>query len=208
MRWSSQSATRAVNPIADRQGFLRALGRARLVWAPAPFVTLLSAFALALSILAGNGWAESPESVRGPALIIDGDSLEVAGRRFDLVGIDAPELDQRCRKSERFYACGSLAQAALMDLTAGTEVECRPVVPAASDGSAPTRARCSAGGYNLSEGMIYTGWALMPPGTNGTAAPQDFAAIQRRAEERRRGLWKGSFVTPWEWRSGERLPGE
>ena len=200
--------TRAVNPIADPQAFLPALGRVRPAWAPASFVILIAAFALTMPIPAASGRAEPPESVRGPALIIDGDSLEIAGRRFDLVGIDAPELDQRCRRSERFYACGSLAQAALMDLTAGTEVECRQAGPAASDRSAPARARCSAGGYNLSEGMIYTGWALMPPNANGADAPQNFAAIQRRAKERRRGLWKGSFVTPWEWRGGARLPGE
>lgn len=149
-----------------------------------------------LTSLSFQAMADQPAELRGPARIIDGDSLEVAGRVFDLPGIDAPELDQRCRKSERDYACGSLAQAALMDLTAGVDVICRRL----SD----QRARCSAGGYDLSEGMIYTGWALIPPADAGSP----FAALQQQAEERRHGLWKGSFVTPWDWRRGQRLLGE
>ena len=68
-------------------------------------------------------------------------------------------------------------------------------------------ARCSAGGYDLSEGMIYTGWALLPPEPE-VAMPTVFATIQTQAEERQRGLWKGSFVVPWEWRRGVRLPEE
>lgn len=171
-----------------------------IVWAPRSWA--LTVFATVLTVFAAAGQAGQVEDIRGEALIIDGDSLEVAGRRFDLAGIDAPELNQHCRKRERFYDCGSLAQAALMDLTAGVEVECRQISGKSSDGA--DLAHCSAGGYNLSEGMIYTGWALVPP----PGAVGSFTAIQTQAEERQRGLWEGTFVTPWDWRSGTRLPGE
>lgn len=173
------------------------LGRSASAPSPATaFAKLVPAAAFLLTSLSFQALGGKAAELRGPARIIDGDSLEVAGRLFDLPGIDAPELDQRCRRNERYYACGSLAQAALMDLTAGVDVVCRRL----SD----QKTRCSAGGYDLSEGMIYTGWALIPPAN----IESPFAALQKQAEERRHGLWKGSFVSPWDWRQGQRLPGE
>ena len=110
-------------------------------------------------------------------------------------------------KRQRLYNCGDLAQAALMDLTAGVEVECRTVASRSGETKKPSLARCHAGGYDLSEGMIYTGWALLPPEPE-VVMPESFAVIQTRAEQRQHGLWKGSFVAPWEWRRGVRLPEE
>ncbi len=164
--------------------------------APAGLRAVILAAPLFLAPLLFPALADQAANPRGPARVIDGDSLEVAGQVFDLTGIDAPEIDQRCRRKQRDYACGSLAQAALMDLTAGVEVACQTLIN--------QEARCSAGGYDLSEGMIYTGWALVPPGSTGSP----LAALQKQAEEREHGLWKGSFVPPWNWRQGQRLPGE
>ena len=171
--------------------------------------TLPAALCVAASCLSAAASQAGPgEAIRGQARIIDGDSLEVAGRNFDLAGIDAPELGQRCQSRQRLYDCGSLALAALMDLTAGVEVECRTLAGGAGGVGERSSARCSAGGYDLSEGMIYTGWALLPPGEPGGAVPATFSAIQAQADAKQRGLWKGSFVTPWEWRQGIRLPQE
>ncbi|NIA70121.1 thermonuclease family protein [Pelagibius litoralis] len=174
---------------------------------------LTVSLAAALAGIPAGAAAGQATSISGPAEIIDGDSLRIAGQSFDLADIDAPELDQRCNKRERFYDCGRLARAALMDLTAGAEVECRPVSgqQAALQATAavtPRLARCRAGGYDLSEGMVYTGWALIPPETTRQASVAAFSAIQKQAEQRQRGLWKGRFVTPWEWREGRRLPDE
>ncbi len=36
--------------------------------------------------------------VTGPACVIDGDTIEVAGELIRLHGIDAPESGQRCRR--------------------------------------------------------------------------------------------------------------
>lgn len=174
--------------------------------APAALPPMLIALIVAALLVPPAAMAGEAGEIRGQARIIDGDSLEVAGRTVDLAGVDAPEIEQRCERRERLYDCGRLAQAALMDLTAGTEVACRLLAGAPTAAAAPPLARCSAGGYDLSEGMIYTGWALIPPSPQAGGRIEGFETIQDKAAEKQRGLWKGNFVKPWEWRGGARLP--
>ncbi len=128
----------------------------------------------------------------GPATVIDGNTLEVAGARLRLHGIDAPDLDQPCRLRGRTQACGVIARAALMDLTAGAELDCKL---RGRDADGRTLATCTADGYDVAEGMVYTGWALALDD-----APARYRTVQRQAEAARRGLWLGQFTAPSEWR--------
>ena len=132
--------------------------------------------------------------------LISGDTLVLSGRRFRLYGVDAPEAGQHCRLANgKSYDCGLVSKAALMDLTAGVSITCRPRREKANGVAYPT---CFAAGYNLSHGMAHTGWALAFP-AQGTL----YLRVQDRARKAGRGLWRGAFVTPWNWRNGKRLPG-
>ena len=151
--------------------------------------------------IAAAGAAQAQDRLSGAPVVLAGDLLEVSGQRLRLVGIDAPAPGQQCLIKTRLYDCGKVSATALMDLTAGVEVSCRLEGPPGLDGARP--ARCAAEGYDLSEGMVYTGWALADPQTGAR-----YRAFQEGAEARQRGLWKGRFVTPWDWARGERLPEE
>ena len=48
--------------------------------------------------------------ITGPARVIDGDTIEVAGERIRLHGIDAPEMDQTCEWPDSTIACGGHRQ--------------------------------------------------------------------------------------------------
>lgn len=130
--------------------------------------------------------------ISGVPTIIDGETLEVGGKRFKLWGIDAPDVRQTCTIRRRDYTCGRISTTALMDLVAGVNVTCRPVK------GTKDVARCYAGGYELSEGMIHTGWALAMPRDHARFAP-----IEKKAAAARRGLWQGEFAMPWDWKSGK-----
>ncbi len=128
----------------------------------------------------------------GRPLVIDGDSLELGGRRIRLYGIDAPELDQTCALPDRTVACGETARTALLDLLAGGEIVCQPVGEVVQGESV---AVCFADGADLGRDMVQGGWALVDR-RRSTA----YVAVEDAAREAARGLWLGEFVPPWEWR--------
>ena len=156
---------------------------------------------LLLALSAGQALAgeptPEPETVTGLPEVLAGDLIEVEGRRFRLYAIDAPEPGQRCLL-RKLYDCGEVARGALLDLTAGIPVTCAPLTA-----EGPEVARCQAAGYDLSEGMVYTGWALAD-----RAVSEDYLAFEQEAKAKNHGLWRGRFVPPWDWRRGERLPEE
>lgn len=134
------------------------------------------AFTLGVALSAG---AAAGDRLEGPARVIDAATIEVAGETLRLYGIVAPVPGERCPYRGTEIDCGHVAATALMDLTAATPVSCT-----VNDGAA----RCEAGGYDLSEGMIYTGWALPL-----RHAPARLRAVLREAAEKGHGLWRGEF---------------
>jgi endonuclease YncB( thermonuclease family) len=103
-------------------------------------------------------------------------------------------LDQLCQHGGKDYPCGRVARAALWNLVGGADVSCEPAgARSARDGVIV--ATCSAGGVRLNEAMVRSGWALADPD-----ATDRYAAIQADAEQARRGLWRGTFEPPWQWR--------
>ena len=150
--------------------------------------------ALLLLAAATPGLANGTGGVTGSASVIDGDTVEVMGSRLDLYGIDAPELEQICELHEKPYDCGDIARAALLDLTAGAILVCQRVE------TIPGSAICTSDDYDIGAGMVYTGWALADP-----ERPKRYSKTESGARDAQRGLWRGRFVTPWDWRSGKRL---
>jgi len=140
------------------------------------------------------------ETARGGAEVVDAETIRVDGRLFRLAGIDAPETGQACGLKNRLYDCGMVARTALQDLTAASTVVCRTLdVPNAAAEGVET-ARCFSDGCDLSEGMVYTGWAVAVEGHGDR-----YLELERDAARAKRGLWRGSFVQPADWRSGVRL---
>ncbi len=124
-------------------------------------------------LLAVPAQAETVTGMLGEA--VDGDTLILNGRNFDLSGIVAPAPGFMCTLRNRESNCGSIARGGLLDLMAGATVTCE------TDGA---EWRCSAGGYDLAQNMVHTGWAV-------PARDDDprFATQLERAQSRKQGLW-------------------
>jgi hypothetical protein len=104
-------------------------------------------------------------SFNGVASVIDGDTIEIHGRRIRLEGIDAPERKQTCIRDGVPERCGQRAAFHLSDRIDGLVVSCEPT---GTDRYERTLAICSAGGEDLNAMMVRDAW-LSPTGPSRLA---------------------------------------
>ncbi len=135
-------------------------------------------------------------ALAGHARVVDGDTVEVGGARVRLWGIDAPEKRQECRSGRKTWACGGLAEAALRSRAAGLRCEEK-----GKDRYGRVLGVCFEGPDDINAWLVSEGWAL---------AYRQFAKVyvpeETEARARKRGIHRGEFVAPWDWRRGKRLP--
>ena len=99
----------------------------------------------------------SGRSLEGRAQVTDGDTIRIGEARIRIKGIDAPEMEQRCSRAGRTYACGETARRALIDLVSGETVRCRA---AGRDRYQRILARCTVNGRDIGARMVEDGWAV------------------------------------------------
>lgn len=141
-----------------------------------------------------------PIEIRGSApRIVDADTLEVAGQRVRLQGIDAPESAQVCRQATgQRYRCGDRATQALRTRIGAGAVTCQLE---GRDRYNRALGICyAADGTDLNGWLVEQGWALAARRYSTKYVPQEAQARVARV-----GLWAGEFVEPWAWRRGQRL---
>ena len=126
--------------------------------------------------------------------VSDGDSLRSGDLRIRLFGIDAPELKQRCTdQNGALWGCGMAAHRQLRGLIgAKRDLQCslRDV-----DRYGRLVMQCFNGPTDIGAAMVRSGYAL---------AYRNFSNLYIAEEEKARtslkGVWRGTFSPPWEWR--------
>ena len=141
--------------------------------------------------------------VRGQARVVDGDTLDVAGRRVRLEGIDAPEMRQTCpspRHANRTWPAGRVAARELERLVRGRAVTCRQI---GRDDYGRVLGRCQAGGTDLNAALIRRGlaWAFVK-------YSKTFVTDERAARKARLGVWSSTCMPAWEYRTGRWRDGD
>ena len=138
----------------------------------------------------------APE-LSGRARVVDGDTLELGAHRIRLHGVDAPESAQTCRIGATRWPCGERATRALSERIGGRTVACEE-----KDRDRYERivAVCRLGAEDLNAWLVARGWALAY-----RRYSSDYVDEEAAASSAQRGIWRGDFVPPWDWRRGERL---
>ena len=129
-------------------------------------------------------------SISGTASVIDGDTIEIHGKRIRLHGIDAPESKQTCTAAGESWRCGQQAALALSEKIGRRPVTCDD---RKRGKYGRTIAVCSVGGENLNEWLVSEGWALAY-----RAYSSDYVVAEDRARVAGKGLWRGEFTPPWD----------
>lgn len=142
--------------------------------------------------------ATANAEIAGKPRIVDGNTIEIAGQRIRLYGVDAPDERQTCNADGREWRCGQEAGFALARIIETHWTYCYErdrdlrVVVAVCHLSGPN-------GPDLSAAMVREGWALAD-----RQYATDYVAAEDEARKARAGLWRGEFAAPWDWRQRNR----
>ncbi|WP_406720469.1 thermonuclease family protein [Thioclava litoralis] len=133
------------------------------------------------------------ETLYGKARVVDGDTLDVAGRKIRIYGIDAPESKQTClRDNGQSWPCGQDATAQMRKLATG-RVACTGTQ---ADRYGRLIARCEAHGVDLGAQMVAQGYALAYRQYSTAYVSQEKSAMIAK-----RGIWVGQVETPAHYRA-------
>jgi len=136
--------------------------------------------------------AAAAAQIIGHATVIDGDTISIDGNRIRLEGIDAPETHQVCldERGAR-WSCGLSARDALAGRIAGNTVTC---VSTEHDRYRRALAHCSTD-VDLNRFMVRVGFALAY-----VHYSRQYQGDEAEARNRQKGMWRGAFIAPWDWR--------
>lgn len=136
----------------------------------------------------------------GRASVIDGDTISIHGTRIRLDGVDAPESWQTCHDAAgKLYRCGARAAEALDALLAASRpTRCRQVD---TDRYGRVVAEClRADGKSVNAWLVLNGFAIdFRRYSRGRYLPE-----QSEAQRHKRGVWRGTFVNPDDYRRVKR----
>lgn len=144
-------------------------------------------------------FAASP-GLAANSTVRDAGTIDVGGVTYRLGGIDAPAPDQICIDDHAdSWACGAEGRDQLMSLIGSRDVRCEDL------GADTTYNKwhlgiCTAGDdtQSLNQLLVRGGLAVAAAGQGR------FAEDETDAKNNRRGLWKGCFIAPQDFRSGKK----
>jgi len=133
------------------------------------------------------------ETISGRAVVIDGDTIDIDGRRIRLEGIDAPETAQTCpRQWVGWWSCGSAATKALARMTDGRRMDCDN---RGHDKYGRILGVCAVDGRDINAEMVRAGyaWAFVKYSTIYVEAEAEARALKI-------GIWQGDAEPAWSYR--------
>lgn len=127
---------------------------------------------------------KSDPPIVGRAFAIGGDLIRIGQHTIRLDGIEAPERDQACVRSDnRRWRCGEAAQTALSRIVSGRQLSCEP---SGKDDAGIVRATCKAGTTDIASALVEGGHVLADSGMMAR-----YRSAQAKAQQAKAGLWSG-----------------
>jgi endonuclease YncB( thermonuclease family) len=123
--------------------------------------------------------------------VVDGDTIVLDNHKIRLLGVDTPELKQRC--VGKYYKCGEIAKKALVEIIGNSEVECSI---GKKDKYKRNLSYCTARNQSLNYELIHLGLARVYMNDNLILKIAEFVARFNKV-----GIWSVGFDAPHNWRT-------
>ena len=139
--------------------------------------------------------------ISGLAKVIDGDTIQISEKKIRLLGIDAPEKKQQCRKAwltisfltfNKEYLCGEISTKKLKKKIDNKSIICKWTE---KDRYNRFIAECYKGKININAWLVQNGYAVAY-----RKYSTKFIGQENIARKEQLGLWAGSFEMPWDYR--------
>ncbi len=141
------------------------------------------------------------EIISGIAEVVDGDTIKINKKKIRLLGIDAPEKKQLCKKIflsisfvslSKNYPCGEISTKRLKKRINNKLIFCKS---SGKDRYKRHIAECFEGKKNINAYMVLNGYAVAY-----RKYSSKFISYENIAKKEKLGIWAGSFEMPWEYR--------
>lgn len=139
--------------------------------------------------------------LRGKAHVVTGSVLKIKGVNVQLLGIDAPNPEQTCSNSRGLsYSCGKKSITWLQDWLHGQVVKCHILGNIEQHRATGV---CFLGEYDIAAAVVSAGWAVAYDKNTDVYEP-----YEQQARENLKGMWKGRFYRPSDWRKLQKRTAE
>ncbi len=141
------------------------------------------------------------EEISGKVLVVDGDTIKINKKKIRLFGIDAPEMNQICKRNyltisfftfSKNYNCGLIAKQKLKDLVKNKLIKC---VIRGTDIYKRKIGICYRDKVDINSWMVRNGYAV-----SYKKYSKKYVLFEEKAKKNNLGLWQGNFQMPWDWR--------
>jgi endonuclease YncB( thermonuclease family) len=145
--------------------------------------------------------SEEVKIISGIAKVIDGDTIQIEGKKIRFFGIDAPEKKQQCRKPwltisfislSKDYPCGQIFTDKLKKKINNKLLICKWNN---KDRYKRYIAECFKDKTNINAWMVRNGYAVAY-----RKYSKKFVSQEIFAKKEKLGLWSGTFIMPWDYR--------
>ena len=141
------------------------------------------------------------KKIEGLAIIIDGDTIKISNQKIRLFGIDAPEINQKCKKPfisfsfltlNKEYDCGVVSTNKLKKKIFNKKISC---LVTNKDRYGRFIGECFYKNMSINGWMVENGYAVAY-----LKYSKKFLMLENLAKNKKKGLWQGKFEKPWNWR--------
>ena len=159
----------------------------------------LSSLTIVILFSFSFSYSDEKNIIKGNAIVVDGDTIKINGKKIRFGGIDAPESyfkgkKQKCIEENKEVFCGQISKHKLIEKIGSNFLICK--IEKNKDKYKRLIGECFIKYESLSVFMVRNGYAFdLPRYSKGK-----FAKNQEHAKINKSGFWNMKFEYPWIWR--------